>query len=84
MELGQGQAPEGWRGEEQAQGLGKQAAVQDQWGSLLVLVGGQQEDCWAELGRVLGLGHGLGLGLLWGLRAGPCESSAPAGCGHCH
>lgn len=94
MEEGQGRAQEGWLGGEWGQGVGRQAAVQDQGWSLQVVLGGQQEDCWAGLGWALGPGHGLGLalglvlglalGLAWELGAGPCESSAPAGCDHCH
>lgn len=82
MEQGQGRAPEGWQGGEQGQGVGKQAAVGGQRWSLQVAVGGQPEDWWAGLGWGPGLGRGPGP--VWGLGAGPCESSAPTGCGHCH
>lgn len=89
MEQGQGVAQEGRQGGEQNQGVDKQAVEQGQGWSLQAVVGGQwagllgqREDWWAGLEGVLVLGCGLVPGL--GLGAGPCGSSAPAGCDHCH
>lgn len=87
VQQGQGQASEGQQGGEQGQALGRPAVVHDQGWRLQVVVGVRwaglqsRQDWWAGL-EVLLLWQGPVQG--WGLGAGPSESSAPAGCDHCH